>query len=485
MAPTVPRRRKAKKPKRPRKLKVAPAPLGAHRLKRPKAGGAQTPMTQAMVDRMFWRAGFGPSAADRTNWTGKSVGQLVEWLISTPQGALVGAEPVRGDGSPLQPNASDTDLVLSWVDRMVRAPNPLVERLTFFWHRHFATSRADVSPPQLMTQQNALLRRYADLGANPEATFTTLAYEVGEGPAMLRFLTGEDSTRRNINENYGRELMELFCLGVVDAAGQPNYSETDVKELAKATAGWQIDDDDPDNPLGFFNASRSVLGPKTIFGQVGDFVHRSAADVVMAHRAHAPYLVTKLWLEFIATPPDTATLGDLVTVYMKSGRKIRPVVERILLHPRIFESLAEPNLMKPPIVYSVGLMRQLGLSIKDTRVYDGLQGMGQLPYFPPTVAGWEGGLTWLNTNTSLSRFGLAQRLVSLPEKKPTDVPVEAADAAVTRAHTEVGAPWIADGTKAALVAYAGRASVKSAGERDARQRVLRAFILGGPDAQVM
>jgi uncharacterized protein (DUF1800 family) len=482
VAPSVTRRRKAKKPK---KVKVVPAPLGAHRLKRPKAGGAQTPMTPAMVDRLFWRAGFGPSAADRTTWTGKSVGQLVEWLVSTPQGALVGPEPVRADGSPLKPTDSDNDLVLSWVDRMVRVPNPLVERLTFFWHRHFATSRTDVSPPQLMIQQNALLRRYADLGANPDATFTNLAYEVGEGPAMLRFLDGEDSTRRNINENYGREIMELFCLGVVDAAGQPNYSETDVKEIAKATAGWQIDDDDPDNPIGFFNASRSVLGAKNLLGQAADLNHRTAIDVVLAHRAHAPYLMTKLWFEFIPTPPDTATLGDLVTLYMTSGRKIRPVVERILLHPRIFESLGEPNLLKPPIVYSVGLMRQLGLSIKDNRVYDALQAQGQLPYFPPTVAGWEGGLTWLNTNTSLTRFGLAQRLVSLPEKKPTDVAVEAADAAVTRAHTEVGAPWMADGTKAALTAYAGKAPVKSAAERDARQRVLRAFILGGPDAQVM
>jgi uncharacterized protein (DUF1800 family) len=475
-------RPKKKKPKTP---KIAPAPVGAHRLKRPKAGGPQTPMTQAMVDRMFWRAGFGPSAADRTAWTGKSVGQLVEWLISTPQGNLSGPEPVKADGQPLDPATSDTDLVLTWVDRMVRTQNPLVERLTFFWHRHFATSRADVSPPQLISQQNALLRRYSDLGANPDVTFTNLTYEVGEGPAMLRFLTSEDSTRRNINENYARELMELFCLGVVDAAGQPNYSEADVKELAKATAGWQIDDDDPNAPFGFFNASRGVVGAKNVLGQVAEHNHRTAADVVMAHRAHASFIVTKLWSEFIPTPPDAATLGDLVSVYTASGRRIRPLVERILLHPRIFESLGEPNLTKPPIVYAVGVMRQLGLSIKDDRVYSALQGMGQVPYFPPTVAGWEGGLTWLNTNTSLSRFGLAQRLVTLPEKKPTDIPVEAADAAVTRAHAEVGAPWIADGTKAALTAYAGRAPVKSAGERDARQRVLRAFILGGPDAQVM
>ncbi len=102
-------------------------------------------------------------------------------------------------------------MVLAWCDRMLRTGNPLVERLTFFWHRHFATSRADVSPPQLMIGQNELLRRYSDLAAYPTAYFRDLVYEVGEGPAMLRYLTGEDNTRRAINENYGRELMELFC----------------------------------------------------------------------------------------------------------------------------------------------------------------------------------------------------------------------------------------------------------------------------------
>ena len=137
----------------------------------------------------------------------------VDSLLNTPQGALVGADPTR-DGKPLDPNGDDTDLVLAWVDRMVRTTNPLVERMTFFWHRHWANSREAVSPTQLLTTQNALLRKYGDLAANPDASFRDMALEVSKDPSMLRYLNGESNVKGGPNENYGRELMELFALGV-------------------------------------------------------------------------------------------------------------------------------------------------------------------------------------------------------------------------------------------------------------------------------
>ena len=114
-------------------------------------------MTQPMVDRLFWRAGFGPTSADRAKWVGKPVTDAVDWLLSTPGTPYVGT-PATNDGAPLDVYGNDTDLVLGWVDAMVRTPNPLVERMTFYWHRHFANSRMDVSPPQLMATQNALFR---------------------------------------------------------------------------------------------------------------------------------------------------------------------------------------------------------------------------------------------------------------------------------------------------------------------------------------
>ena len=150
-----------------------------------------------MVDRLMWRAGFGPVEAGRAALKGMSPARA-RWtgcIADAAAGRRAGLAPRRSDGTPLRPYESDTDLVLAWCDQMLRTGNPLVERLTFFWHRHFATQRIEVSPPQLMTTQNALFRRYSDLGLQPTANFRTLAYEVGEGPAMLRFLTGEDSTQ--------------------------------------------------------------------------------------------------------------------------------------------------------------------------------------------------------------------------------------------------------------------------------------------------
>jgi uncharacterized protein (DUF1800 family) len=466
------------------------APIRKKRTRRPVAGGAQAALTEPMVDRLMWRAGFGPSDQDRARLKGLSLHRAVDRLLADPQGPLTGPPPRRRDGTALQPTESDTDLVLAWCDQMIRARNPLTERLTFFFHRHFATQRSEVSPPQLMEQQNRLLRKYADLASNRISDFRTLVYEVGEGPAMLRFLTGEDNQKGHINENYGRELMELFCLGVANAAGQPNYTETDVREAARSASGWTINDDDPDAVTASFDPRRWDDKPKTVLGQTGAFTHRQLVDVVLSHPSHAPFFVTKLWGEFIPTPPDAATLRDLTRIYLGNRLRIRPLVRRILTHPAMLASVKEPSMIKPPIVFAIGIMRALRLGVTDETLYNVLNDMGQLPYFPPTVAGWEGGASWLNTNSALARFATANRLLSLkyqtmPGKAPEDEPAETAKQAFARAHAAVGRPWVGRGTKSSLLYYATRAKNTSSNDRVARQRVLRAFLLGGPDAQVM
>ncbi len=464
--------------------KILAQKVRRHRLVAPPAGGSQVPMTQAQVDRLFWRAGFGPTADDRTNWTGKSIYQAVDWFLNVPQGPPILADP-NHDGLPLVPTASDTDLQLAWLSAMVRARNPLVERLTFFWHRHFANSRDQVSPPQLLITQNALFRKYSDLGANPTASFRDLTYEVGEGPSMLRYLTGEDSTKNAPNENYARELMELFTLGVTDPTGAANYTQTDVQELAKAFTGWQINDADPDNVTSFFTVSRWFNGNKTVLGKTGNFHHRDAVDVVLAHPSHPQFLVRKLWHEFIVGEPDPATLNALTTTYVASGFQIKPLMRQILLHPALFESLSEPNMIKPPVVLVVGAMRATGQSITSSLPADSLGDIGQQPYFPPTVAGWEGGLSWLNTNTALARFRFVNRLVNLKALVPVDVPGEAPDAAWNTAYAAVNKPWLSAKGTSYTQGLSARMVGNTPPQRAARQIVLRAMMLGGPDAQVM
>jgi uncharacterized protein (DUF1800 family) len=463
-----------------------------HRLHVPPGGSftfTPTAMSQAMVDRLFWRAGFGPTAADRAAWIGRPLTDAVDSLLNTPQGALVGPEPSR-DGKPLDPTGDDTDLVLAWVDRMVRTGNPLVERMTFFWHRHWANSRDAVSPTQLLMTQNALLRKYGDLAANPDVSFRDMTLEVTKDPSMLRFLNGESNVKGGPNENYGRELMELFTLGVTHAiSGAKNYSENDVAQLAKALTGWYIDDKNPDNAKSLFDSSRWFNGPKSLFGKLGNYSTDSAIDLVLDQDGHGPYIVKKLWGEFMPTPPAAATLQQLSADYTAGGRKLKPLVRSILTSPQLFESIDEPNMIKPPVVFVSGALRALGLGVTSAGPASYLDSMGQLPYFPPTVAGWEGGLSWLNTNTALARFGFVGDVIAnAPNGSPArvvDVPNEAPAAAFDRAYGAVGAPWMSAGTRTAIQDYAGRASVKSSKDRIARQVMLRTLMLAGPDAQVM
>src|SRR4051812_13965215 len=157
-------------------------------------------LTVPMVDRLFWRAGFGPTEADRAKWKNKPVTQLVDWFLNTKP-ALKGAAPTR-DGAKLDPTAEDVDLVLEWVDRMIRSTNPFPERMAFFWHRHFANGRDGGPSQQMLRRQADLFRRYSTFGSNPNASFRDLVNDVTVDPSMLRYLTGEDNVRGHSNENY-------------------------------------------------------------------------------------------------------------------------------------------------------------------------------------------------------------------------------------------------------------------------------------------
>jgi hypothetical protein len=465
--------------------------LRRHRLRRPPgfidpgssptAINAASLMTPQMVDRMFWRAGFGPTSDDRAKWIGQPVGDLVDWFLTTPAGSA--GVPGSDSGNPFDPTGNDTDLVLSWVDVMIRAINPFVERLTFFWHRHWANSRAQVSPPQLLMTQNQLFRSYADLASNPTASFKDMANAITIDPSMLRYLTGELNVRGAPNENYARELMELFTLGVTNAAGQPNYSQTDVEQLAKALSGWQINDTDPNNVSSYFTQSLWYDGPKIILGQWGNFTASEAVDIVLSQPAHPAFIVNALWSEFIVEEPDPATLQTLTSNYTSDGFQLKPLLQQILTHPLLFDSVDEPNMVKPPVVYVVGAMRALGLGITDSTASDYLDAMGQQPYFPPNVSGWEGGLSWLNTDTALARFSFISMLLS--NVAIPDVPGETPDAAYERAYEATGSPWLAGGTQAAIRSFAQVANTSTVQDRAERQVALRALILAGPDAQVM
>jgi len=469
-------------------------------------------LTTPMIDRLFWRAGFGPSEADRKRWHNKPVTSLVDWFLKT-RPALKGAAPTR-DGNRLDPTTEDVDLVLEWVDRMIRSTNPFPERLAFFLHRHFANARDGGPSQQMLRRQIDLFRSYSDFSRNPNASFRDLVRAVTVDPSMLRYLTGEDNVRGHSNENYAREVMELFCLGVRDRAGRPTYTEGDIKHLARAFTGWQIDESNPDVPRGVFDPNRWSNGLKSPFGVSGNFKayrpgdpgYKVSSDVVelvlkrpprvgdvhdrlrKPYETHARFFLLKLWHEFIVAEPDAKTMNDLVKTYLtprhgRPGLLLKPVLRKILSHKLMFESINEPNMVKPPVVFVAGMYRSMGLGIRDQTAFDFLDAMGQLPYNPPNVSGWEGGLSWLTTNTVLSRFALAGELMD--KKAPVDRPGESSSQAVDRALREIGRPWVAKASLSAIKDYAARAPSGRNDLRIERQRMIRALVLAGPDAQVM
>jgi uncharacterized protein (DUF1800 family) len=223
-----------------------------------------------------------------------------------------------------------------------------------------------------------------------------------------------------------------------------------------------------------------------------------AIDVVLSQPNHSQFLIRKLWAEFIASPIPAGTLADLTAAYRADDKlALRPVIRGILTDPLIFESIDEPNLVKPPVVYAVGLLRTLRAPMKGTHPRVALDNMQQRPYRPPNVAGWEGGLSWLNSNTVQARFDTVVRAQYLafstyyPGQAVPAIPAESAQAAFDRAYAAAGSPWLSAGTRAALLAYAGAAPVNStnpttnANQRRQRFYTLQALMLGGPDGQVM
>ena len=463
------------------------------------------PLTAAQVERLFWRAGFGPTAKQREDWTGRAHADLVDWFLDTvPSYDPTIPPPLTGANPPvaIDPLASGDDLVAEWLDAMQRVDNPLPERLAFFGHRHWAVSIDDGIPNQWLLTYRNRMRSFAQ----SDRSFRDIAYEMSTADAaMMMYLNGNANRKGAPNENYAREFMELFCLGPTGPDGNPNYAQADVAGLALAFTGWIIQGDQtkPDYGLVSFSPGRFDVNDKTFLGQTipklgrtavaadGPATVAKAVDVVLAHPNHAQFLIRKLWAEFIASPIPQATLDDLVAQYRGSGYKLRPLIRAILLHPLIFESLAEPNLVKPPVVYLVGLMRALGAPNRNNYLRGALDNMQQRPYRPPNVAGWEGGLSWFNSNTVQARFDAVVRVQYLkystyyPGQTVPTIPVESAQATFDRAYAAAGSPWISDGARAQLMTYANAAPVDTDARRRQRFYTLQALMLGGPDGQVM
>ena len=439
------------------------------------------PFGRLEATRLLNRAGFGPAPGQAERLAKLGLRKAV-LSLTRPSGAatLRGPAPVDGDGEAIAPADAWGHDHLWWLDRMVRSDQSLVERMALIFHDWFATSNDKVSKQQQMIDQSNLFR------ARWGGSFLDLLKAVTIDPAMLQWLDGTENTRRSPNENYAREVMELFTLG----ADRGAYTETDIREAARAFTGWRNDWSEELGAYNFrFDTRRHDANPKTIFGQTGAFGWEDACRLCVQHPLHPSFLVEKLWSYFVPTPPSADTSRELQRIYRTNGWAIRPVVEAILMHPDLY--LGAP-MVKAPVVYLASLLRRLGRGI-DTEDWAWLCGQaGQMLFWPPNVSGWDDD-RWLDTSTIRARwmlvtYALEDRYMEAWDDSysTTETPTEA----LNNALSSWGWPALRAEHQNELLSLSRRVGARATEEwqqspyRALRQNALRQLIAISPDLQL-
>ncbi len=276
-----------------------------------------------------------------------------------------------------------------WLRQMLVTPDPLRERMTLFWHNHFVSGMQKVQSPQLMYRQNVLLREHA-LG-----NFGALLHAVARDPAMLRYLDSAFNRKGRPNENFARELMELFTLG------EGHYTEQDVKEVARAFTGWSLN---PQTGRFVFRPAQHDDGPKTVLGRNGNFGGDEVLDILLDRPETAALIAGKLWREFVSPQPAPAEVSRIAGELRGSGYDIRAAL-RVLFNSDAFYAPAHRGvLVKSPADLVVGTLRQFEFEVPDVLPFVFAMGQsGQVLFAPPNVKGWPGGELWINASTLLQR----------------------------------------------------------------------------------
>lgn len=292
-----------------------------------------------------------------------------------------------------------------WLNRMLHTSDPLREKITLFWHGHFATSAQKVREPYMMWLQNETLRKHA-LG-----NFGDMTRDISRDPAMMVWLDTVRSKRMHPNENFGRELLELFTLGI------GNYSEDDIMAAARAFTGYRLNR--RSREFRFVAEMHDNL-PKTFLGATRNFSGDDIIDRILRQPACAVFLARKLWEFFAYENPAPGLVNRLAAVFRAGNYEIAPLMAAILRSEEFYSSSAIRTQIKSPVQWTIQAAKQLQLKLPGTRLLIGaLQQMGQVPFMPPSVKGWDGGRAWITTSTLLYRYNLASYAVGtgpMPER---------------------------------------------------------------------
>ncbi len=284
-----------------------------------------------------------------------------------------------------------------WLQRMARGPRPLQEKMVLFWHGHFATSTDKVREAYYMWRQNELFRRLAT------GNWEQLLAESGKDPAMLIWLDQAQSNKQHPNENFAREVMELFSLG------EGHYTEHDITEGARALTGWSLD------RLNQKYVYRPLLhdnGEKTFLGRTGNLYGDDVIAQIVAQPQAARFITAKLWNYFTGQYPTDELNTALATVFRANGNNFQPFLRVMFRSEEFYAADIVRNQVKSPVQWLIGTVRMLECDLPPTLVsYGMLRQLGQDLFAPPNVKGWDGGITWITTNTLLTRYNDADALV--------------------------------------------------------------------------
>lgn len=287
-----------------------------------------------------------------------------------------------------------------WLGEMLTAETPgqqLRERMVLFWHNHFVSSSQKVKETALLLQQNQLFRDFA-LGS-----FADLLHAVGKDPAMVVYLDSASNRKGTPNENFAREVMELFTLG------EGHYSEQDVKEAARAFTGWSIE---PASGKFKWRPFAHDDGIKTVLGRSGNFDGDDVLDILLAQPQAAEFVVSKLWREFVSPTPDAQEVKRIARVFRDSHYETRTALAALLNSPAFWAPENRGVLIKSPVDLVVGTLHTFGVRAADPLPFTlALRQQGQDLFAPPNVKGWPGGETWVNSNTLLLRKQFLDRLL--------------------------------------------------------------------------
>ncbi len=364
------------------------------------------------------RTGFAASVADIAAFAKLDRAAAADRLLNSAQRVALQSPPPWVDEPPIPP-ARLRDMTQEermaeqrknverafelrewWFREMLTTPSPLSEKMTLFWHNHFATSQQKVRFTPLMYHQHVMLRR------NALGNFGKLLREVARDPAMLVYLDGANSRKSAPNENFAREVMELFTLG------EGNYSETDIKEAARAFTGWSVDRD-----TGQFMFRRFIhdYGNKTVLGKSGNFDGDQVIDILLSKPETAQFITRKLWKEFVApetaTPASETDIARLAAVFRASGYNIATLMRAMLVSDAFYAPDHRAALIKSPVEFVVGTMKQFEIDAPNLRPFVIASALlGQNVFSPPNVKGWPGGEAWINSATLLGRKQLIDRL---------------------------------------------------------------------------